>query len=302
MGRRIVVVFLSFTITFVLSKVLLSLYRGQGTTAKAYLPDFHANKEGTPIIGGVAFIIGSSIATLFERDFFSPTILYPLIALLTFGGIGFFDDLLKERHRSGDGFTSLGKLGLQLLVSILLVAVMPLRTTLTFRSMTLELGWWYYPFAVLFITSFVNAVNITDGLDGLASLSAIPSLLLLLSVQGAFSGALPGALIAFVWYNYPPAKMFMGDSGSHALGAYIAVGALLANREVLILFAGGLFFLELFSSLVQIISIRGFGRKIFLIAPLHHALEAAGFAEGKIVQTFVTLSWVFAILSFVMWG
>jgi len=301
MGRRIVVVFISFTITFVLSKVLLSLYRGQGSTSKAYLPDFHVEKEGTPMIGGVAFILGSSIATLFERDFFSPTILYPFIALLAFGAVGFVDDLLKERRRGGDGLTSLGKLALQLLVAVILVAVLPLRTTLTFRSMTLELGWWYYPFAVLFITSFVNAVNITDGLDGLASLSAIPSLLLLLSFQGAFSGALLGALTAFVWYNYRPAKTFMGDSGSHALGAYIAVGALLANREVLILFAGSLFFLELFSSLVQIISIRGFGRKIFLIAPLHHAFEAAGFAEGKIVQTFVTLSWVFAILSFIIW-
>ncbi|NLZ77310.1 MAG: phospho-N-acetylmuramoyl-pentapeptide-transferase [Spirochaetales bacterium] len=302
MGRRIAVVFLSFTVTFVLSKVLLSLYRGKGTTPKAYLPNLHADKEGTPIVGGVAFILGSSIATLFEPDLLSPTIGYPLIALLAFGGIGLMDDFLKERHRRGDGFTSLGKLGLQLLLSTVFVIFMPLRTTLVFRTVTVELGRWYYPFAVLFITSFVNAVNITDGLDGLASLSAIPSLLLLLSFRGPFSGALPGALIAFIWYNYPPAKTFMGDSGSHALGAYIAVGALLANQEILVLFAGGLFFLELFSSLVQIISIRGFGRKIFLIAPLHHALEAAGFAEGKIVQTFVTLSWVFAILSFVIWG
>ncbi len=302
MVRQIIVVFLSFLITFALSKVLLFLYQGSGATTKEYLPNLHLKKVGTPMIGGIAFITGSAFATLFEKDFFSPTILYPVLALLAFGAIGFVDDLLKERRKRGDGFSSLGKLALQLLVSTVFVLAMPLDTTLTFRSLSINLGSWYYPFAIIYIASFVNAVNITDGLDTLASLAAIPALLLLLATTHHFSGSLLGALIAFVWFNFPPAKTFMGDSGSHALGGFIAISALLANGEILILFASGLFFLELFSSLLQIISIRGFGRKIFIIAPLHHAFEAAGFSEMKIVRTFVSISWAFAILSFVIWG
>ncbi|MFA5698260.1 MAG: hypothetical protein WC954_00820 [Sphaerochaeta sp.] len=302
MGRRIFVVLLSFGCTFALSKVLLFLYTGSGAKTKEYLPTLHVEKVGTPLIGGVAFILGSSVATLFEAHLGAATILYPLLGLLAFGGLGLLDDWSKAHKRSGDGFTSLQKLALQLLLSALFVAVMPLKTSLDVKTFHLELGWAYYPLATLFIASFVNAVNITDGLDSLASLAAIPPLLLLLLSSQFVSGALLGGLIAFVWFNFPPAKTFMGDSGSHGLGGYLAITALLVNQEVLITFASLLFFLEMASSLLQIISIRGFGRKLFEIAPLHHAFEAAGFSEGRIVRFFVSLSWVFGLASFLIWG
>ncbi|MGH0052183.1 MAG: hypothetical protein ACQ5SW_02175, partial [Sphaerochaetaceae bacterium] len=165
----------------------------------------------------------------------------------------------------------------------------------------LDFGFIYYLFALLYILYFVNAVNITDGLDALAAGSSLPILLLILLLSqkqgGMASSALVGSLLAFLFFNLPPARYFMGDCGSHALGAYIAMSALLLGSELVLFLASGLFLLELASSLIQIISIRRFGRKVFSIAPLHHAYELKGVKEGYIVLSFTLVSWVFVVVS-----
>ncbi len=291
----------SFVVTFVVSKVLLSVAKPSKVPIKPELLATQWGKQGTPVIGGVAFCLGTLATTLFNPALLEPTILLPVSALFLYGLLGLLDDWLKRKSFCGDGLPSLTKLALQACLAVLFLSVMQkaslLDTKLAIAGFSLELGVSYYLFALLYILYFVNAVNITDGLDALAGGSSIPLLLLLLLLsyqQGmACSPSLLGSLLAFLVFNIRPAQYFMGDCGSHALGSYIAVSAVLLNAELILFFASGLFLVELGSSLIQIISIRKFGRKVFPIAPLHHAYELKGVQEGYIVLSFTLVSWMF---------
>ena len=268
----------------------------------------HASKKGTPVVGGFAFSLGALATAAITTDMTDPMIFLPLLSMMLFLFAGYLDDRMKRRTHNGDGFSSKAKFLLQLLCSsiVLLVAFLygALQTSFTIFSVKIELGP-IYPFAaVLYLLYFVNAVNITDGLDGLASGASIPILLLILFLSQRLgknvSSAMVGALLAFLYFNRPPARYFMGDAGSHALGAYIGVSALLLKAELVFLIASGLFLLELSSSLIQIISIRRFGRKVFAIAPLHHAYEQKGVKEHVIVGFFIGTSWCFAAVGLLL--
>lgn len=295
----------SFIATFVLSKVLLSVAGQSGVAIKPELLSTQRQKWGTPVIGGIAFCLGTLAVSVLDPSLGDASVSYPLLALLLFGCIGLLDDRLKRTSDNGDGLASLLKLALQtqgaLLLLILLGRNALLDTRLAIGPYSIELGLSYYVFSLLYILYFVNAVNITDGLDALAAGSSLPLLLLLLCLgaQGGSttSPALLGSLLAFLFFNRKPARYFMGDCGSHALGAYIAISALLLGSEVVVFFASGLFLVELATSLIQIIAIRRFGRKVFSIAPLHHAYELKGVAEGRIVTIFTLVSWTFASVS-----
>ncbi len=291
--------------TFVFSKVLLSAVGRSNVAIKPELQGTQAKKQGTPVIGGLAFCAGTLLVSLFDPACWQAHVFHPLLALVLFALIGLLDDRMKVRSNNGDGLSSLVKLGLQSAVAVMLVVLLArnglLDTHLDIGPFGLELGVVYYGFACIYLLYFVNAVNITDGLDALAAGSSIPLLALLLALATkrdvTVSSALLGSLLAFLVFNKRPARYFMGDCGSHALGAYIAVSALSLQSEVVLFIASGLFLVELATSLIQIISIRRFGRKVFSIAPLHHAYEMKGVDEGRIVGFFTLASWSFALIS-----
>ncbi len=303
--RMLLLFILSFVATFGISKVLLFFAKQSDIAIKPELRSVQKWKAGTPVVGGLAFTLGTLLVTLFDPHRGDPYIMLPLIALLLFSLIGFLDDRLKRKNPDGDGLPSLIKLLLQMQGGVLLLILAKhqglLDTRLDLIFIQVDMGLWYYLFALLYILYFVNAVNITDGLDALAGGSVLPMLLLILYLaQGVgciASSALLGSMLAFLFFNLPPARYFMGDLGSHALGAYLAVSALLLGSELVVFLASGLFLLELASSLIQIISIRRYGRKVFTIAPLHHAYELKGVKEGRIVIVFTLVSWVFAVVS-----
>ncbi|MFA6681508.1 MAG: hypothetical protein WCS35_05710, partial [Sphaerochaeta sp.] len=284
----------AFTVTFLISMLLIRFAPIMQVAIKAELESVQSLKRGTPTIGGLAFVLGTTAVTLLFPSRFENSVLLPLLSLVLFAAIGLVDDLFKTRKSSGDGISSLAKLLLQALVAAVLLFLLQRSNSLTttimlplFKGRTLSLGGTYYLLALLYILYFVNAVNITDGLDALAAGSSLP-LLLLLAIfsfwsKRVFSPALIGSILAFLIFNKKPAKYFMGDCGSHALGGYIAVSALMLNAEVVLLVASGLFLMEFATSLIQIIAIRSTGRKVFTIAPLHHAFELKGVAERTIV-------------------
>lgn len=302
---------LAFSLTFLISVFFIRYAPVIKVAIKAELASVQSSKVGTPSVGGLAFSLGTALSTMLFPHRFSPSVLIPLLGLLLFASIGLVDDIAKAHTSSGDGIKSLTKLVLQTLAACLLLVILyrnnSLNTTLLlpfFQGGALFLGWLYYLFALLYILYFVNAVNITDGLDALAAGSSLPLLLLLAfffyRTHSIFSPALIASLLAFLLFNKKPAKYFMGDCGSHALGGYIAVSALMLNAEVVLLVASGLFLMEFATSLIQIIAIRSTGRKVFSIAPLHHAFELKGVAERTIVGRFTLVSWVFALLALLL--
>lgn len=306
--RFAVVSIASFGLTVLFSLLLLKISSHTSVAIKPELMATQARKKGTPVVGGIAFCLGTLASSFLDKNFSRPIIWLPLLALVLFGLIGFIDDRMKTHTSNGDGLSSRLKLILQAGSAVILLLVMNrlslLETTLRILRWKVELSLVYYLFAALYILYFVNAVNITDGLDALAAGSSLPLLLLILLLSERSSSfaspALFAALLAFLLFNKRPAKYFMGDCGSHAIGAFLAVSALLLKKELVLFFASGLFLVELGTSLIQIISIRRFGRKVFLIAPLHHAYEMKGVGEGRIVAAFTFASWVFATVSLLL--
>ncbi len=302
---------MAFSITFLISLGLLRYAPALKVSIKAELESTQSTKRGTPSIGGVAFCLGTASTTLLFPHRFAPTVLYPLLALVLFAAIGMVDDIAKAKKGNGDGIQSLTKLALQATVAVILLFLLAKSNNLSkslllplLTGQSLSLGVLYYPFALLYILYFVNAVNITDGLDALAGGSSLPLLILIALVsfitKAPFSGAFIASLLAFLLFNRKPARYFMGDCGSHALGGYIAVSALMLHVEVLVLVASGLFLMELATSMIQIIAIRSTGRKVFSIAPLHHAYELKGVAERTIVGRFTLVSWFFTLLGLLL--
>lgn len=302
---------LAFSITFLVSMLLIRYAPMIKVAIKPELEFTQSGKRGTPSIGGLAFCLGTVLGTLMFPFRLESTVLFPLLGLVLFAGVGLIDDIAKARKGNGDGIQSLTKLALQAVVAAILLYLLAMTDNISttlhlplFKGKSLSLGWSYYLFALLYIMYFVNAVNITDGLDALAAGSSLPLLLLLalfsFTAKQPFSVALIGALLAFLLFNRKPARYFMGDCGSHALGGYIAISALMLNVELALLVASGLFLLEFASSLIQIIAIRSTGRKVFSIAPLHHAFELKGVAEHTIVGRFTLVSWFFALLGLLL--
>jgi phospho-N-acetylmuramoyl-pentapeptide-transferase len=275
-------------------------------------PQTHFIKAGTPTSGGLFFIAGICLSLTLFGNFKNPYLYLPLLAILLFGLIGLIDDLIKIKRKESIGLTTLQKLAMQILAAALLFYLYTKATgkiDLLLNNSDKRFGTWYPMVFLIYVVTIVNAVNISDGLDGLAVGIALSPLLLLAIITtlvgiGVYkadlligmaeesfnlllvlSGVI-GSVLAFLWYNGAKAQVFMGDVGSHALGAIIAVSALLLKVEVVILIASALFFIEVLSSLLQIISIRVFSRRLFFMAPLHHHFEKKGISEERIVVRF----------------
>ena len=289
------------------------------------------NKQETPTAGGVFLILGITIAVVLFGRLRNPYTYIPLIALWAFGTVGGIDDVTKLARRESVGLRTSRKLSLQILAAAFILWMVNRNSGLVSAVIThpwnpaivWDIGMWY-PIAFLFyLVLFVNSVNITDGLDALATGVAFSPILFLAILAALFGtglhlthiqlpiheggldllvvlAATVGALLAFIWYNGPKALIFMGDTGSHAIGALIAVSALLMKVELTVLVASGVFIIECVSSVVQIIAIRLFGKKVFLMAPLHHHFEKKGVSEGRIVVRFQIASVVCTVVAGVL--
>ena len=302
-----------------------------GQVIRAEGPQTHKPKAGTPTMGGLLILTAALVPTLLWADL---TNVYVWIAVLTtagFGAIGFADDYLKIVRRSHHGLRPRYKMGNQILLGVAVGIVLLIlnakglyNTRLIFpffKNLIPELGWWYLAFAAFVLVAVSNAVNLTDGLDGLAiSTFAIAAgaytalayvtghrvfaeYLLLVRFPPAaeltvFGGALVGASLGFLWFNSYPAEIFMGDVGSLALGASLAVVAILIKQELLLPIVGGVFVLEALSVILQVGYFKATGgKRLFRMAPLHHHFELIGWSEPKVITRFVIVSIIFALFS-----
>lgn len=288
-------------------------------------PESHLKtKQGTPTMGGLMILISLCLSTLLWADWKNVFVWAVLGITVTFSLIGFWDDYLKVSKKNSQGMR--GKLKLVFEFSLAFIATWfitkatsePTATTLVFpffKNLSLNLCLFYFPFAMFVIVGSSNAVNLTDGLDGLA---IVPTMvvafvfLIIAYVSGhasfatylqipyiagtgelaVFCGALIGAGLGFLWFNAPPAKVFMGDTGSLMLGGALGTISVITKHEIVLAIAGGLFVLETFSVIIQVLSFKMTGKRIFKMAPIHHHFEKLGWSE----QTVVVRFWIIAII------
>ena len=277
----------------------------------------HLKKEGTPTMGGFIFIISTILAIVFLWLYGSLEITSNLVIVgvvfVSYAALGFADDYLKVKYKNNKGLSRMFKLLIQTLIALVFFYIYVRNggkptIDITFLNLHLNLGWTYGLFILFLLVGSSNAVNITDGLDGLAGgLSAIAfaaygiiawstSWLAGYTEIAIFSFILVGSLLGFLFYNTHPAKVFMGDTGSMALGATLAAIAILTRHEISLAVIGGVFVIETLSTLIQIIAIRKFHKRVFKKAPLHHHFEECGWAETDIVRTFWVVGLILAMI------
>jgi len=308
-------------------------------------PESHKKKEGTPTMGGLLILLSVAAPTLLWTNLRNPYVWIALLGMLGFGAIGFWDDFAKTSKKRNLGLTARAKLGLQFLMTMVLGGLLLYlqsrhlySTTMNvpffknFRPDLLVDSWldspYLYPFAFIFFFTFLffvlvgsaNAVNLTDGLDGLAiglMVIAAGAMTVLTYTSGhrelaaylelarlpgsseltIFCGALTGASLGFLWFNAHPAEVFMGDVGSLSLGGAMGTIAVLIKQEILLLFIGGVYVIELLSVVIQVVSFKTRGKRVFLMSPLHHHFEKAGWEEPKIITRFWIAGLVMALFA-----
>jgi len=318
-------------ISFVLGGPLIRWLRsvqGDGQPIREDGPAGHPlTKKGTPTMGGLLILIALAISTLLWADLSNRYVWAVLGVTLSYGAIGFVDDYLKLSKRSSDGLPGRIKMALELLIAcaaawwIMEISQSPLSGALAvpfFKSLLFDLGWFFVPFGALVMVGASNAVNLTDGLDGLAIVPAMivagcfalisylvgnavfAGYLQLHGVSGAgeltvFCGALVGASLGFLWFNAPPAMVFMGDTGSLSVGGALGTVSVITKHELVLAIIGGLFVLETVSVIVQVASFKLTGKRVFRMAPLHHHFEQKGWKEPTIVIRFWIIAMILAI-------
>ena len=285
-------------------------------------------KVGTPTMGGVLILIGIIFGTLLWADLNNSYIWVLLLVATSFGLLGAFDDYLNIKHNNSRGISSKMKLFFQILLSLISVLLLikfgnheHLKNLYFpfFKNLTIHLGLFFIPFSIFIIVGSSNAVNLTDGLDGLAT---VPVMLVALSFTlicyvvgntvfseylqlpyianvgeaSIFCGSMVGACLGFLWFNAPPAKIFMGDTGSLSLGGSLGAISIIAKHEIVLGIVGGLFVLETASVIIQVISFKLTGKRVFMMAPLHHHFEKKGWAESTVVIRFWIISIILALI------
>ena len=309
--------------------IIAALRRSQHgeDTIREDTPARHRTKKGTPTMGGIVILVAICGSTLLWSNLTNRYVWVAILATFGFGLIGLLDDLTKLRTRKG--LTARSKFALQVLLAFAVLQLVfwqpagtwePVLAIPFLKGWLVPLGWWWIPFAMIVVIGASNAVNLTDGLDGLAvgpiimaagAFGVIAYLtgnfraadyLKILNVRGAgeltvVCGALIGAAIGFLWFNCHPAEVFMGDVGSLALGGAIGTLAVLTKTELLLPLIGGLYVVEACSVIIQVASFKLTGRRVFRMAPLHHHYELTGWAEPKIVVRFWIISFALALLA-----
>ena len=302
----------------------LKTKQGYGQPIRTDGPQSHLVKQGTPTMGGVMMLLGIGVATLLWADLSNRYVWVALFVTMSYGLIGFLDDYLKVTKRSVGGLK--GRLKLVAEIAIAAIAAYAITVISTpalserlsvpfFKDVLIDLGIFFIPFAAFVMVGASNAVNLTDGLDGLAIVpvmiaagvftiiaylignTVFANYLQINYVPGAgelsvFCGAVVGAGLGFLWYNAPPAMVFMGDTGSLAMGGALGSVAVVTKHEIVLGIVGGLFVLETVSVIVQVVSFKLTGKRVFRMAPLHHHYEEKGWAEPTIVIRF----WIIAVI------
>lgn len=306
-----IIMLISFIISVVITKVEIPvLKRKAGQNIREDGPQSHLSKAGTPSMGGIAIIIAASLTTIGAAvmgkiDGLGCAII--LLVFVGFGLIGFFDDYLKVIKKNNLGLRAYQKFGLQTILSVILAVYLANYTEgstsvyIPFADIYVNFGIWYIPFVVFVVLAMTNAVNLTDGLDGLASgvtafislFFAVAGFTYAITTGAYFCSAMCGACLGFLVFNRNPAKVFMGDTGSLALGGGLAAAAILMKLELLLPIVGLLYVIEALSVVLQVgyFKISG-GKRIFKMAPIHHHFEKCGFSEVQVVAGF----WIFAVL------
>jgi len=318
----------AFIISFLCGPWIIGLLKRKQTKGQPIRldgPEGHIlTKQGTPTMGGFLILLGLTVGTLLWTDLSNQYVWACLVVTTGFGLIGFFDDYQKITRSSSAGVPGKVKLLLEIIVSVIAVLIIMdkagagINSQLAvpmFKNTLIDLGWFMVPFAVFILVGASNSVNLTDGLDGLAIMPVIiaagtfalisylvgnvvfSGYLQLTYVAGAgelavFCAAIIGAGLGFLWFNAPPAMIFMGDTGSLALGGALGAISVVTKHEIVLAIVGGLFVLETVSVIVQVISFKLTGKRVFRMAPIHHHYEKKGWAEPTIVIRF----WIIAVL------
>lgn len=326
LAKAVLSLMIGFLVSIVLGMIIVPILRRKHIQQRVsvYLEDAHKKKDGTPTMGGIIFIIGAFISILtllvFNKIEFTPNLFIVLFVFVSYAAIGFLDDYLSIKRKTNVGLTAVQKIFLQLIVALVFFYIYmksgnePLLEIYTL-NVKLDLGWFYGFFILFVLLGGSNAVNLTDGLDGLAGgLSAIAFLALGIIAWGSgwvagyqdiaiFCFVIVGSLLGFLLFNSYPAKVFMGDTGSLALGATLATIAIITDHEITLLAVMGVFIIETLSVILQVIWIRFFHKKLFLMTPLHHHFEKLGIHEREIVKGFWVVGFVLAMacIAFGVW-
>lgn len=325
--------FTSATIVFLFGPMIISSLRirqGKGQPIRADGPQTHFKKAGTPTMGGLMILAGIVGSALLWADLSNVYVVATLLVTLGFGAIGFYDDYLKVTKQTEKGFSGKARLGLEFVIAGAATYFM-MRATLSagtagstfgssitfpfFKDVLVNLGIFFVLFGGFVIVAAGNAVNLTDGLDGLATVPVMISaasfgVIAYLAGNAVFSnylqihfvpgtgelavvlGAVIGAGLGFLWFNAPPAAIFMGDTGSLALGGLIGTVAVATKHEIVMAIIGGLFVMETLSVIIQVASFKMTGKRVFLMAPIHHHFEKKGWTESQVVIRF----WIIAVV------
>ncbi|NOZ32371.1 MAG: phospho-N-acetylmuramoyl-pentapeptide-transferase [Alphaproteobacteria bacterium] len=327
-GATVTALFLVFMFGPGLIK-FLGLRQGSGQPIRADGPKSHIiAKKGTPTMGGLMILAGLVISTLLWANLTNLYVWVVLGVTVTFGAIGFYDDYLKIKGGNHNGFGARKRLALEAIAAAIACFMLvnigeaPFSSSLAFpfvKGFVFDMGWFFIAFGAFVIVGAGNAVNFTDGLDGLAIVPVMiaagsfgliaylvgndvfANYLLINEVPGTgelavLTGAMIGAGLGFLWFNAPPASIFMGDTGSLALGGMLGAIAVATKHEIVLAIIGGLFVLELVSVVVQVVSFKTTGKRIFRMAPIHHHFEALGWTESQIVIRFWIISFVLAMV------
>ena len=317
----------SFIIVFLIGEPLIKIFAKKqisGPIRQDGPIDHIVKKSGTPTMGGLIIILGMFLGTFLWADLKNIYVLTVIFISLSLGFLGFVDDLLKIKLKNSRGLNSRLKLLGQLVIGSITIFILSEYSDHQylnnlyfpfFKNLVLPMGIFFIPFALFVIVGSSNAVNLTDGLDGLAT---VPVMLVALSFTlisyvvgnmifaeylkipyvynagelSIFCGAVFGACLGFLWYNAPPAKIFMGDTGSLSLGGSLASVAIIVKHEIVLAIIGGLFVLETVSVIIQVLSFKLTGKRVFMMAPIHHHFEKKGWSESTIVIRF----WIIAII------
>jgi len=317
----------SFLIVFLIGEPLINLFAKKQISGPIRQdgPIAHIiKKTGTPTMGGLIILLGIVLGTVLWSDLSNIYVLTVVFVSIGLGILGFLDDLLKIKQKNSRGLPSKIKFLGQIIIGLIAIFILIefsdhqyLKNLYFpfFKNLILPLGIFFIPFALIVIVGSSNAVNLTDGLDGLAT---VPVMLVALSFTlisyvvgnaiiseylfipyiantgelSIFCGAIFGSCLGFLWYNAPPAKIFMGDTGSLSLGGSLAAVAIIVKHEIVLAIIGGLFVLETVSVIIQVLSFKLTGKRVFMMAPIHHHFEKKGWAESTVVIRF----WIIAII------
>lgn len=311
--RLLLMLLLGFVVSAVLTSLEIPILKQR--QFKQYIreegPESHQKKSGTPTMGGISMIIALVSVTLFRGGFSSEYIVMIIMTLL-FGGIGFLDDYIKVAEKHNLGLRAWQKLVLQILFGVGLAVYMSVISDygtgvyIPFYGDYIDFGPFYIPFVTFVMVAMANSVNLTDGLDGLCSgVTAIVAFLFALigmnlaqSAPMYFCASLSGVCLGFLMFNKNPAKLFMGDTGSMALGGALASAAILMKMEFILVIAGFVYVMESLSVIIQVISFQTTGKRVFRMSPIHHHFELGGMEEKNVVYMFWGITFVCSVIAF----